>query len=311
MPHVELESTRSLAAHAAHAVWGWEIAVYLFLGGLAAGLTIAVAARALRGGAEGVTQGMRWGALLAPVLLSLGMGALFLDLGYKLHVYRFYGAFRPAAPMSWGSWILILAYPAQLGLLVALPPAPLARWLAAHGGGWSARIAARLGLIARLALVVGVALGIYTGILLAATVAQPLWSSSLLGPLFLVSGLSTALALLMLLESDGAAHRSLARLDVALLGLELLFLSLWLVALLAQGPLYRQAAGLLLWGAYAPVFLGFVVFGGVLVPASLELLGLGGRAQESRLVPALVLLGGLLLRFVVVGAGQAVGFVGV
>ena len=30
MPHVELESTRSLAAHAAHAVWGWEIAVYLF-----------------------------------------------------------------------------------------------------------------------------------------------------------------------------------------------------------------------------------------------------------------------------------------
>lgn len=315
MPHVEIESTRSLAEHgSSHGIWGWEIAVYLFLGGLAAGLTIAVAARALWSGREHVTEGMRWGVLLAPVLVSLGMGALFLDLSYKLHVFRFYTTFKLAAPMSWGSWILLVVYPAQLLLILALPPAWLAQRLQSARGvivsvrGFSER---HLKSTAKVAIGVGAALGVYTGILLAATVAQPLWSSSVLGPLFLVSGLSTAIALLMLLEAEEGAHRTLAKLDIGLLGLELLFLLLWMVALMAQGPLYREAAGLLLWGPFAPAFLGFVVFGGLLVPGALELLGLAGRAKESRAVPALVLVGGLILRFVVVEAGQAVGFIGV
>ena len=38
----------------------------------------------------------------------------------------------------------------------------------------------------------GIALGIYTGILLSAMVARPLWNSAILGPLFLFSGLSAA-----------------------------------------------------------------------------------------------------------------------
>ena len=42
------------------------------------------------------------------------MLALFLDLEFKKHVYRFYLAFLPSSPMSWGSWILILVYPAAL-----------------------------------------------------------------------------------------------------------------------------------------------------------------------------------------------------
>ena len=318
MPHVEIESTRSLAEHAGaqHLIWGWEIAVYLFLGGLSAGLTVAVALRALSSGRGGVTQGMRWGAVLAPVLVSLGMGALFLDLGYKLHVFHFYTTFRPAAPMSWGSWILLLVYPLQLLLVLALPPTWLARKLDAPKA-WRlltwlrGQAEQRLCALARAAAIVGAALGIYTGILLAATVAQPLWSSSVLGPLFLVSGLSTGVALLMLLEVDEVAQRVLAKADVSLLVIELSFLLLWMIALLGQGPLYREAAGLLLWGSYAPVFLGLVVFGGLLVPAALELLGLWGRAKESKVVPVLVLVGGLLLRFVVVGAGQAIGFVNV
>jgi formate-dependent nitrite reductase membrane component NrfD len=52
-----------------------------------------------------------------------------------------------------------------------------------------------------------------------------------------------------------------------------------------------------------------VVFGGLLVPAGLEALSLQKRAVHSRITPALVLLGGLLLRFVIVYAGQDVTFV--
>ena len=43
-------------------------------------------------------------------------------------------------------------------------------------------------------IVLGVGLGIYTGILLSALGARPFWNSAILGPLFLVSGLSSAAA---------------------------------------------------------------------------------------------------------------------
>ena len=47
-------------------------------------------------------------------------------------------------------------------------------------------------------LVLGIGLGAYTGVLLGTLGARPAWSSAVLGPLFLVSGLSTGAALMML-----------------------------------------------------------------------------------------------------------------
>ena len=53
-----------------------------------------------------------------------------------------------------------------------------------------------------LSLAAGSALGIYTGILLSSLGARPLWASGILGPLFLVSGLSTAAAFTHLVARD-------------------------------------------------------------------------------------------------------------
>src|SRR5512143_111540 len=93
-------------------VWGWEIPVYLFLGGMAAGAMILSSLLALR--REERSPAARWLALAAPALVSLGMGALLLDLAHKLHVWRFYLAFRWTSPMSWGAWILVVVYPVTL-----------------------------------------------------------------------------------------------------------------------------------------------------------------------------------------------------
>ncbi len=311
-PHVEIESTRSLAGALGEINWGWEIPVYLFLGGLVAGLLIAVSAVVLLRGREGVTEGMRRGLLATPVLLSLGMGALFLDLTYKLHVWRFYTAFKPAAPMSWGSWILLAVYPVMALMVMALPPALLAkplengRSLVGRVAAWSGR---HLRALALAGLAGGALLGVYTGVLLSATGAQPLWSSGALGLLFLASGASAGVAALMLLERDHDASAMLARADVGLIAAELVAVGLWLAALRSQGPRFRDAAALVLWGEYAPVFVGFVLFGGLILPATLEGMALKGRASHSRLVPALVLVGGMLLRVVIVYAGQSVTFV--
>src|SRR5215208_2598439 len=93
-------------------VWGWEIPVYLFLGGMAAGVMILTAALWAR--REERSPVLRWLAFAAPVLVSVGMGALFLDLAHKLHAWRFYLAFRWTSPMSWGAWILVVVYPVSL-----------------------------------------------------------------------------------------------------------------------------------------------------------------------------------------------------
>jgi formate-dependent nitrite reductase membrane component NrfD len=310
-PHTELESTRRAALALAERVWGWEIPIYLFLGGLVAGLMLAVSIAVLVRGRDRVTPAMKVGLAAAPVLLSLGMGALFLDLTQKLHVVRFYMTLVPSAPMSLGSWVLLLVYPVQLLLVLALPFDALTPWLD--------RVPALAGLrrfseahVARLAWLgvgLGVALGIYTGVLLSATVARPLWSSGALGFLFLASGSSTGVAALMLGERDHETLALLARADIGLIALEVVVIALWLIGLSTQGPLYREAAALVLSGPWAPALVGMVIFGGLLVPAALEALALRGRALHSRLVPALVLAGGLLLRFVIVYAGQEVGFV--
>ncbi len=310
LPHIEIDSTRSALIAEGEHFWGWEIPVYLFLGGLVAGLMLAVSAVILLFGRERVTRAMKLGLAAAPLLLSLGMGALFLDLTLKLHVVRFYMTLRPSAPMSLGSWVLLLVFPVQALLLLALPFDGLRALLDRFPRLAQLRAFAERHLrgLAWAGIVLGVALGIYTGVLLSTTVAHPLWSSGALGFLFLASGSSTGVAALMIAERDERAKGMLARADLALITVELLTIALWLVGLLTQGALYRSAAGLVLWGPYAPVFLGLVVFGGLLLPLALEALALRGRAVHSRVVPALVIAGGLLLRFVLVYAGQDLGF---
>jgi formate-dependent nitrite reductase membrane component NrfD len=197
--------------------------------------------------------------------------------------------------------LLALALPADaLAPLLAKLPflAPVRRFAEAH-----------LSKLAWGGLVLGAALGIYTGVLLSATVAHPLWSSGALGFLFLASGSSTGVAALMIAEEDHEAQALMARADIGLIAFELAVMVLWLVGLMTQGPEYREAARLVLSGPYAPMFLGVVVFGGLLVPMVLEAMALRGKALHSRAVPGLVLLGGLVLRFVLVYAGQDVDFV--
>src|SRR5512145_3420010 len=186
-------------------VWSWEIPVYLFLGGMVAGMMILAGAAMLR-----IARGddpRRFFSVQAPllafVLINLGMGALFLDLAHKLYVWRVYLAFEPTSPMSWGSWVLLVVYGVLLvSALIRLHEAwP---WLGARVPlleRASVAILARPALVSTLAwanIVLGVALGIYTGILLDTMVARPLWNSAILGPLFLVSGLSAGAALLHL-----------------------------------------------------------------------------------------------------------------
>ena len=89
-------------------IWTWEVAMYLFMGGLTAGIMFFAALMTVRDKEHVAPFAATRLALLGPIALSLGMTTLFLDLEHKLFVYRFYTSFQISSPMSWGAWILIV-----------------------------------------------------------------------------------------------------------------------------------------------------------------------------------------------------------
>jgi formate-dependent nitrite reductase membrane component NrfD len=291
-------------------VWGWEIPIYLFLGGLAAGVMVLSTRLLARPGEP--SRALRWLPFAAPLLISVGMGTLFLDLEHKLFFWRFYLAFRWTSPMSWGAWILLLVYPVSLLVAVAALADDQADWLAARAGPLGGLVrAARAWALPRVpalhtaSVAVGVGLGLYTGILLSSLGARALWSSAILGPLFLVSGLSGGAALLMLFPVSRDERHALARWDLWTIGLEAVLLALFLIGLASGGAGSQAAAGLLLGGRYTLGFWALVVAVGLAAPAALELLEGRRLLKVSAAAPALVLLGGLALRWIMVSAGQA------
>jgi formate-dependent nitrite reductase membrane component NrfD len=286
-------------------VWEWQIPVYLFLGGWVAGsmvLTGYLQRQARAPGQPSVGDRLPWIGL---VLISLGMGALFLDLEHKLYVWRMYLTLQPLSPMSWGGWILLLVYPVlALGALATLADGWLDRWpsLAAFARQLQTHAATRWLSLAN--IVVGIALGIYTGILLSSLGARPLWASAALGPLFLVSGLSAGAAFAHVIAPSHDEQERLLRFDNLFLMTELGLIALFLIGLLTVGAVHAQAAQLLLGGPYTAVFWVLVVGLGILLPLAIQTLMVMGRIPHTVIAPVLVLLGGLALRFVIVYAGQ-------
>jgi formate-dependent nitrite reductase membrane component NrfD len=153
-------------------------------------------------------------------------------------------------------------------------------------------------------IVTGVALGIYTGILLSALGARPLWSSGLLGPLFLVSGLSTAAAFAHWASPEPGERVQMAWLDNLFLTIELGLIGLLLTGLLTSTDAHAEAARLLLGGPMTAVFWVGVVLLGILLPLLIQSLAVTHRIIHTPIAPILVMAGGLALRFVIVSAGQ-------
>lgn len=318
-------------------IWGWEIPMYLFLGGLVAGMMILSGVYYLSGRRKDLPFTVMGGAILAPVVLSIGMFMLFLDLEYKVHVWRFYAAFMATSPMSWGSWILLVIYPVTVLFIVGLiieelrEPGNMAQYLERAGKTVAGKIPGfeklkafhekLKGRLENLAtwitrnirvlawgnIGLGIALGAYTGILLSSYAARPLWNSQALAPLFLVSGLSSAAALSVIAERKSEARHEMARIDRVFIAVELFILSLLFVNLAYSIQSHQWALDLFVGtSVYTPLFWILVVGLGLITPLILELLEVRKVIRYTIAVPILVLLGGLSLRFVFVYAGQAV-----
>lgn len=303
-------------------VWHGEVAAYLFLGGLVAGVMVLSGYLLLRGrDGEERSRALALLPWTAPVLLSLGMFFLWLDLENPWNAFRFYLVFRPKSVMSWGAWILLAIYPASLLLAWRTTPHDLRRAavrLAAGAGGriqgWVEALDEwvddRTRTVAMLNIVFGIGLGVYTGLLLGTMAARPLWNSAILGPLFLTSGVSTGAAFMLLYSLKDGERRLLGRIDMGLITGELLLLGIWLVGLTTGGAASREAAALFLGGPYTAAFWSLVVALGLLAPLAGEWIEARHRLPPGRLAAVLVLVGGFALRWVLVYAGQHSAWMG-
>jgi formate-dependent nitrite reductase membrane component NrfD len=289
----------------------------------------------LRGG--DVARGLhvdtaRYGAFLAPLPIMIGSGLLVFELGsFEVgHWFKWMNLYRTInlSPMSIGTWLLTVT------ILVSLVYA-YTYVRNAPGLPDEKRYPLRRNL-AWIAVPLGIATAIYTGVLLGAMPSRPFWNSPILALLFLVSALSTGIAGILLLRaifhvgtagSDTEMHFSrtgylLTASDAMLIGFELLVVFLFVMfAYLTVGDVRHAITVILSGGSLAPLFwLGFVVIG-LAIPALVELYYVIPKLLYHREfapnrgveigVSALVLIGGFLLRYVVVVAGQITGPVGV
>jgi protein NrfD len=290
-------------------IWGWEIPVYLFLGGLVAGFMVISGYFLFSGRFQESRHVTCFRApLTGLILISLGMIALFLDLEHKLYAWRLYTTIKIASPMSWGAWILVLVYPAMaIMALIHLPDQKhlpirveflhkLSQWLRSHEG-----LAKSIGAVNMLG---GAILGMYTGVLLSSLGARPLWSSSSLWLLFLVSGMSATAAFIHMVAPTKAERELLAKADNGFLSLELFVLALYLIGLATTSDVHADAVRLLISGAYAPVFWIFVIGVGIVIPLVIQILAVNHKVKHTSIPPLMVIAGGLILRFVIVMAGQ-------
>jgi formate-dependent nitrite reductase membrane component NrfD len=312
-----------------HMEWGFLIVNYLFLGGLSAGLFFVSALITLSRRESGdLPRIARWSALLVPLPVILGCTLLIFDLGRWYAFYKLFLHFRWTSPMSIGTWLLVTFTLVSLAYGFAWLPNEVrrrifarvpARWRLLHH--FNRDCAPWQRPLAMIGLPLSVAVGIYTGVLLGAVQSRPFWNTNLVAQLFLVSALSTGCAVLILTlvldrrVTNTAPLRFLYSLDLVLLTLELFIVVPYLIHGQLSVRAVQESLKLILGGPFTLAFWLLFFTLGLLLPLVAEawetipVLLSGGPFHVRRALgiatAALILIGGFVLRYVFVYAGQA------
>lgn len=299
--------------------WTWWIIFYFFIGGIAGtafllSSLLHLADRRRVGGSEDQRL-IRLGYYVAFAGAVLSGFLLTVDLDRPLRFWHMLiqnhtgePMFKAWVPMSVGAWgLLLFGLFAFLATLASLSEERPNRRLLQSAPIRFLRRGGPAVVIAVLGSVFGLFLAGYTGVLLAVT-NRPVWAdSNLLGPLFLVSAASTGAATMVLLAvwrraGHPASIRWLSWFDQRLLLLELLVLIIFLVSLGSVARVFLSW-----WGV---VLLLGVVGAGIVMPLLLQRTHRTGSLRQHAQAAMLVLLGGFLLRVVVLLSSDQIQVLG-
>ncbi len=274
-----------------HDTWGWMLAVDFFFAGMGGGMLVIAGLADLFVG-EGMTSLL--GNVAAPLFVALGACLLVLELGRPFQSWRVF--MNPKAIMTFGAWCMLFAIGSGIILasfaISALP--------------WSGLVAGRK-FFAVCSVVFGLIVATYPGLLLARHKARPFWTGTGIMSLFMISSLVTGAAAhifcsIVVPAESAAVIAVLIWFTALLLAMQFIF---WIgyVWVKYSGTTEREALAAKRWisGNYSTLFKGGILFAGTLLPFILVLMpGDGFKAVAS----LLVLLGGLIMRLMVVYSGQ-------
>jgi len=287
-------------------IWHWPISLYLFLGGLAAGLLFFAALFTLLGKDKEYPTAVKFASVIPPIALTVGLLALVYDLTHKLYTWQLYMTIRIESPMSWGAWVLLIVTPLSFLWVISYYSELFPKWKLKFEflDKFENFLKENRKYMAMALIPLTIILGVYTGILLSAFNARPLWNNAILGPLFLTSGLSTGAAAIILLAKTAKEKYLFGKIDLVLIIIELGLIIHMLMGMYAGSEVQIEAMQLLVGGEFTLMFFGFVVILGLIIPGILEFIELAGYKVPAAVPALLVILGGLIFRFVMVEAGQ-------
>lgn len=271
--------------------WGLLVVFYLFLAGMAGGIYFTASFYEFFIGQK-TNVGLR-GYKIAFGLLIIAVFLLILDLERPERFFHMMLAYKFFSPMSVGSWGLVL-FGLNAFITICINSEGSLRPL----GDFFLRIAP-FRVYGLIGIALSVFLSTYTGVLISET-TRILWSATpFLGALFLSSGVSTGVCLLLLLEKEDEVFiKEGKRFDNICLVVELSVVFFYVLALtIGYGP-YPET-NKLFTGFYGLLFVGGGILVGILIPIFMNILGVKGK-----LSPVLVLVGAFLLRYAIVYAGQ-------
>ncbi|MBA5206107.1 cytochrome c nitrite reductase subunit NrfD [Pectobacterium aroidearum] len=306
-------------------VWDWPIAVYLLLVGISAGMvTLSMLLRRyVPSEYHGSNRFIKATAIVAPLAVILGLAILIFHLTQPLAFWYLMVFYNPTSIMSLGVmlfqvyfvvmllWLITLYHDGWLMQLEAVWHRPA---LAAKARKVAAAIVSKAALIENLLLVLAILLGCYTGFLLSALKSFPLLNNPVLPVLFLVSGTTSGIAVMLLASAWGSTTSShsrslhfLHRVETPVVYAELFLLFAFFIGLLLGGGQKVVAAQTALSGFWGGVFWIGIIGIGIVIPAIANRVRKPSAHSGKRQLITLAvmsLFGVFLLRLFVLYAGQ-------
>ncbi|MCG6551475.1 MAG: polysulfide reductase NrfD [Candidatus Magnetominusculus sp. LBB02] len=285
--------------------WSHYITFYLFSAGISAGAMIVSLTSGFinRNKYERI---VRMGAYIAPFPIMAGMALLIVDLERPQMFWLLLTTFKYSSIMSVGAWIISLfSIVSILYFMLNLPKDYLRL----------SSMARAITMIKSAGFVLSTSVALYTGLLLSTLAARPLWNTPIIPVLLFISAVLDGLAaisLVLLLTQIGrkdasASDKFMHTVDFMLLYLLSLATVVFLVGMGRSTQSAASALGIVMSGRFGALFWFGFVAAGVAIPliaAAYRLLMKRQGQWFDFITASLALMGGYILRSVIIEAGQ-------
>jgi protein NrfD len=277
-----------------HLIWDIRVAVDQLLGAIGAGMFLASLL------IRQYSRTARIAAALAPVFVTAGIAILMTELGNPVALFHVLLG-NPQSVLFWG--ILVQGAFVVVSTLYAL---------SLYADRFKIPFGSTLKSLSTTLVLAGgtfaVLVGLYHGQLLSDIIARPVWNNPLIPVISLVSGLTSGMAVVMALslrneDETGGVVSSLMQPFKWFMGGQLLMLLSMGIQFTLASPESLSAGGGNVFSRSILFWLGAIT-AGTLVPVTAAFMTGVGLRKKAYVIPALVLMGALAYRFVILQAGS-------